>query len=138
MDLTERTITQLIKIHGTNDPMRVAAQKRIEVLFEDLGKNIWGYYACFNRIPSIHINFRLDEFRARFAIAHELGHHFLHPGINTPFLRKNTLFSIDKIEREANRFAIKLIIGNSQPEYGETKKSFLLRCCIPEELHVFY
>lgn len=138
MDLTDQTIQRLIKTHGTNDPFRIATQSNIMVLFEELGKNIWGYYACINRIPSIHINNRLDEFGTKFAIAHEFGHHKLHPGVNTPFLRKNTLFSIDKIEREANHFAIKLMVGNTLPEYGETKRCFLLRCGIPEEFHVFY
>jgi len=138
MDSTEQRIQHLIKTHGTNDPFRMAAQSKIEVLFEDLGKNIWGYYACMNRIASIHVNNRLDEFRTKFAMAHEFGHHTLHQGVNTPFLRKNTLFSIEKIEREANNFAVKLIVGNVQPEYGETKQCFLLRCGIPEEFHVFY
>jgi len=138
MDSTDHAIQQLIKTHGTNDPFRIATQSKIVVLFEELGKNIWGYYTCINRIPSIHINNRLDEFGTKFAIAHEFGHHIFHPGINTPFLRKNTLFSIDKIEREANHFAIKLMVGNNQPEYGETKQCFLLRCGIPEEFHVFY
>lgn len=138
MDSTEKTIQKLIKTHGTNDPFRIATQSKIVVLFEELGKNIWGYYTCINRIPSIHINNCLDEFGTKFAIAHEFGHHKLHPGVNTPFLRKNTLFSINKIEREANYFAIKLMVGNNQPEHGETKQCFLLRCGIPEEFHVFY
>jgi Zn-dependent peptidase ImmA (M78 family) len=46
----------------------------------------------------------------RFVCAHELGHAVLHPRANTPFLRKNTFFSIDKIEIEANRFAVKLLL----------------------------
>ncbi|WP_279041756.1 ImmA/IrrE family metallo-endopeptidase [Brevibacillus borstelensis] len=138
MARTDDIIGRIIHAHGTNDPHKIAAQSKIMVLFEELGRNIWGYYACINRIPSIHINNRLDEFRTKFAIAHEFGHHKLHPGVNTPFLRKNTLFSVDKIEREANNFAIKLIVGNNTPEYGETKQGFLLRCGIPEEFHVFY
>lgn len=138
MDSTDHAIQRLIKTHGTNDPLRIATESKITVLFEELGKNIWGYYACINRIPSIHINNRLDEFQTIFAIAHELGHHKMHPGINTPFLRKNTLFSIDRFEREANKFAVKLIVGNNKPECDETKQCFLLRCGIPEEFHVFY
>jgi hypothetical protein len=34
----------------------------------------------------------------------------LHPTVNTPFLSKHTLFSIDKIEREANEFAVELLM----------------------------
>lgn len=129
---------RLIKTHGTNDPSRIASETNLMVLYEDLGKNTWGYYSCIKRIPCIHVNSRLEGFTAIFALAHELGHHFLHPGVNTPFLRKNTLFSVDKIEREANRFALYLLIGETSPEINETKCHFLKRCGIPEEFHIFY
>lgn len=129
---------KLMKTHGTNNPWRIATERNIVVLYEDLGKDIWGYYTCINRIPSIHVNNRLDEFSTIFAGAHELGHHMLHSGVNTPFLKKNTLFLVDKIELEASRFALHLLVGDNHPEYGEMKIQFLLRCGIPEEFHLFY
>ncbi|GGA52542.1 ImmA/IrrE family metallo-endopeptidase [Paenibacillus physcomitrellae] len=134
----ERLITKLIKTYGTNDPLAIAEQKNILVLFEPLGKNIWGYFSSAHRIPIIHINEKLNEFERTFTAAHELGHSLLHAKLNTPFLRKNTLISVDRIEQEANRFAIKLLIGNAKPEQGETVKFFLLRCGIPEWLHVYF
>ena len=42
-------------------------------------------------------------------IAHELGHAILHPKSNTPFLRANTLYSVNKLETEANRFMALLL-----------------------------
>lgn len=129
---------RLIKAHGTNNPTRIAAESNLMVLYEDLGENIWGCYTCIRRIPVIHVNSRLEGFAAIFALSHELAHHFLHQGINTPFLRRNTLFSVDRIEREANRFALHLMIGDTKPEIEETKGSFLKRCGIPEEFHIFY
>ncbi|MGN7760492.1 ImmA/IrrE family metallo-endopeptidase [Paenibacillus sp. 22594] len=129
---------ELIQTHGTNSPTRIASERNITVLYEDLGKNTWGYYTCIRRIPVIHVNYHLQGFRRPFAVAHELGHHFLHPGVNTPFLRGNTLFSIEKIEWEANQFALYLLIGDFQPERDETRHNFLLRCGIPEQFHVFY
>ncbi|WP_110933294.1 ImmA/IrrE family metallo-endopeptidase [Paenibacillus bouchesdurhonensis] len=129
---------RLIKAHGTNNPARIASELKLVVLYEDLGDNIWGYYTCIKRIPVIHVNNRLKGFAAIFALAHELAHHFLHQGINTPFLRRNTLFSVDRIEREANRFALHLLTGDTEPEQEETKCHFLKRCGIPEEFHVFY
>ena len=47
-----------------------------------------------------------------FTCAHELGHALLHPNSNTKFLRHNTLLSIDKLEREANCFAIELLVSD--------------------------
>lgn len=129
---------RLVKTHGTNNPSRIASLENLTVLYEELGKNTWGYYTLIKRIPCIHVNNRLEGFEVAFALAHELGHHFLHPGINTPFLRKSTLFSVDRIEQEANRFALHLLLGDENPETGETVHHFLLRSGIPEEFHIFY
>lgn len=48
----------------------------------------------------------------RFVCAHELGHAVLHPRSNTPFLRANTLFSVEKLEVEANTFAVELLLSD--------------------------
>ncbi|MEV2661841.1 ImmA/IrrE family metallo-endopeptidase [Paenibacillus larvae] len=136
--MEKQLVQKLMKTHGTNDPWKITTERKIVVLFEDLGKNVLGYYTCINRIPCIHINNQSEDFLIAFSVAHELGHHLMHPGVNTPFLKKNTLFSIDKIEREANRFALHLLVGCDSPEYGETKHHFLLRCGIPEKFHIFY
>lgn len=69
-----------------------------------------GYVAY--RQKFIHINQNLDENRKLFTMAHELGHAILHPKSNTAFLRERTLFSIDKLEVEANRFAAELLISD--------------------------
>ena len=60
---------------------------------------------CFTAEEFIHINCDLDEYQQKFTCAHELGHALLHPDLSTPFLRESTLFSVDKLEVEANRFA---------------------------------
>lgn len=138
MNIIDIKVQKLLKKHNTNDPKKIAFEKGITILYEELGKNIWGYFTNNNRIPIIHINNKLDYFKTLYTIAHELGHHVLHPQTNTPFLRRNTLFSIDKIEREANQFALHLLIGDKKIEYDETLTNFLLRCNIPTDLHIFY
>ncbi|WP_138496286.1 ImmA/IrrE family metallo-endopeptidase [Paenibacillus pinistramenti] len=134
----ERLITKLIRTCGTNNPFAIAEHRNILVLYEQLGKHIWGYFSNAYRIPIIHINEDLNEFERTFTAAHELGHCLLHAKLNTPFLRRNTLISVDRIEQEANRFAIKLLIGQAKPEPGETAKFFLLRCGIPEWVHPYF
>ena len=62
------------------------------------------------RVSFIHLNCELKSNWQRFVCAHELGHSILHPKANTPFLKANTLFSVDRIEREANELAIELLI----------------------------
>jgi len=61
----------------------------------------------------IHINEDNDDVLSRFVCAHELGHAILHPDANTPFLKKKTFYSIERIEIEANTFAVELLL----PDY---------------------
>lgn len=46
-----------------------------------------------------------------FICAHELGYAIFHPDANTHFLKKNTLFSTESIELEANFFAVRLLFS---------------------------
>ncbi len=112
-------INKLHRKYKTKNPIELAGYLNIQVLFEELG-SINGYYNTALRQKFIHINSDLPEFKQRFTAAHELGHALLHPKANTPFLRENTLFSIDKFEKEANLFAVNLLISDEDlKEYQE-------------------
>ena len=102
-------VNRLIKKHHTNDPFEIANRKGIIITFENLG-NTLGYYNKYKRIKFIHINNLIDYPTKRFVCAHELGHALLHPNANTPFLKTNTFFCLSKIEKEANKFAVELIM----------------------------
>ncbi len=67
-------------------------------------------YKYDRRNQYLVINSNLDSNSQRIVCSHELGHAILHPKFNTPFMRKHTLFSVDKIEIEANTFAAYLLI----------------------------
>lgn len=108
MDI-KRTVEKLMRKYNTNDPFKLAEKLNIIVKYDDLG-NTWGYFITYKRIKIIHINNNLEEWLQRYTCAHELGHSILHKGVPTPFLKKHTLFSIDKIERQANTFAVELLI----------------------------
>lgn len=126
-------VERLVKEHGTNDPIKIAKQKGIIILYEDFN-NIMGYFNTSKRISMIHVNRNLPEAIQRFVIAHELGHRLLHPKVNVPFLRKNTLMSIDRIEREANEFAVALMLYEADFAEGETKENVCVRFGIPCEM----
>lgn len=111
MDI-KKLVTQIIKKYKTNNPFELAEALGIDVLYENLG-SINGYYTKILRCKFIHVNYNLDETRQRYTIAHELGHALLHPNANTPFLREKTLFSVDKLERQANTFAVELLMPDS-------------------------
>ena len=104
-------IQKLVRQAGTRGPFEIARQKHIIITEEPLG-SIRGYYSRSHRQPVIHINSALSESQRRFTCAHELGHALLHPKANTPFLHSRTLFSVNRYEIEANRFAVWLLISD--------------------------
>ncbi|WP_025117109.1 ImmA/IrrE family metallo-endopeptidase [Lysinibacillus fusiformis] len=103
-------VVKLKQIFRTDCPFEIAEQLKIHVLFHNLHEEIRGYYKYDRRNQYIVINENLNDQLKLLVCAHELGHASLHPRLNTPFMRQNTLFSVDKIEREANRFAAELLI----------------------------
>jgi Zn-dependent peptidase ImmA (M78 family) len=112
--MTELTIiSKLIKKHETRNPLKIANNLGIMVLYENLG-SINGYYNTAFRQKFIHINENLPEHKQMFTAAHELGHALLHPKSNTPFLKENTFLSVDKLEVEANKFAVNLLISDEE------------------------
>ncbi|RIJ64122.1 ImmA/IrrE family metallo-endopeptidase [Rummeliibacillus sp. POC4] len=132
----DNIISELVKKYKTNDPFQIAKEKGIVILYQDLG-NTYGYYRSYKRMPIIHINNSLDEKDQKFTCCHELAHATLHPYINTTFLKKNTFFSVDKIEVEANYFATHLLLYNQDFENCETKIDILRENGIPYEMERF-
>ena len=129
---------KLVKKHRTRDPFRIAADRNIIVLLDDLGNTVRGYYLVFKRQKRIHIKSRLTEEEQRVVCAHELGHDILHPGINTPFLKHYTYLCTQKSEIEANTFAAYLLISDDalieSKENRYTIKQLAALCEVPEEL----
>lgn len=106
----KKIVQDLIKKHQTNDFNVIAKQMNINVIEHDLNVEIYGFYRYVRKNKFIFINSNLAEYKKKFTRAHELGHVVLHPDVNTPFMRNNTYFSIDKIEHQANIFAVELLI----------------------------
>ena len=102
-------ILHLTKKYNTSDPFELANALKIAVYYEELGF-INGYYNNPLRMKQIHINSSLNKHDTEYTCAHELGHAIMHPNASTPFLRSKTLLSVDKLEIEANTFAINLLI----------------------------
>lgn len=101
-------VDMLCRKYNTRDPFIIADQLGIQLLFEPLA-SVRGYYSRTHRIKFIHINQDLSREQQRQVCAHELGHAILHAESNTPFLRANTLYSVNKLEAEANRFMALLL-----------------------------
>ena len=112
MDIKGLT-NELVKKHMTRNPIELARELGITVLFENLGR-INGFYNTSINLKFIHINRKLKGQKMILTVAHELGHVIMHPDSNTPFMREHTYFSISRYETEANKFAVHLLISDNE------------------------
>lgn len=110
MDI-RREVAYLKRYYKTNDPFEIIKAKNILLLYEELG-GIRGYYNLILRQKQIHINYNLEGNQKIYTATHELGHAIMHPKSNTPFLLANTYQSVDKLEIEANKFAVEFLISD--------------------------
>lgn len=131
-------ISKLVRKHKTNCPFTIAKQLNINVWRADLGESTRGFYFRKLRRRYICIHEDLDEVWARFVCAHELGHDRLHPGISRFWLDEHSLFSAGKFERQAHRFAVKLLVALDTPEPDDTLVTLLTRNGVPPEMMSFY
>ncbi|MEK5068058.1 ImmA/IrrE family metallo-endopeptidase [Sporosarcina sp. FSL K6-1508] len=116
-------VEDLVRKYSTNNPFEIAAAKNIHVIERDMHEEICGFYKYMRRNKLIFLNSNLNERDKFFTCAHELGHSELHPRLSTPFLKRKTFFSINKIEAEANRFAVELLMPDET--VYKYKNSFL-------------
>lgn len=102
-------VAYLKRYYKTENPFDIIRAKKILLLSEELGL-IRGYYNLVLRQKQIHLNCNLEGIQRIFTATHELGHAIMHPKANTPFLLANTYQSVDRLEIEANKFAVEFLI----------------------------
>lgn len=103
-------VVDLTKKFNTTCPFELSSKLNINIVEWDLHEEINGFYKYDRKNQYIYINQNLSDEWKKVVCAHELGHALLHARLNTPFMKRNTLFSVNKVEREANRFAAELLI----------------------------
>jgi len=131
--MIDAKVQQLIKKSKSNCPYKISNHLGIQVIHEDLG-NTLGYYSKTYRLKFIHINEKASEKQQKFICSHELGHAVLHTDSHTPFLKKHTFFSHDKIEVEANIFALKLLFAHDLQHGHITRNEVIYEYGVPEKL----
>lgn len=110
MDI-KKEVAYLKRYYKTNNPFDIMKSKNILLIEEELG-SIKGYYNMVLRQKQIHLNCNLEGNQRNFTATHELGHAILHPKSNTPFLLANTYQSVNKLEIEANKFAMEFLVSD--------------------------
>jgi Zn-dependent peptidase ImmA (M78 family) len=105
----KKIVQKLIHKFNTNDPFQLADLLGVITILKPLGKTK-GWYKLIKKRKVIFINSMLDDFERRVVCAHELGHAIMHPTTNCKYLQNYTLLSVEKIEIEANRFCVFLLL----------------------------
>ena len=112
MDI-KRLAERLVDKHGTRDPFRIAAELGYTIIYTPL-VGARGFYQYLKRCHIIYLDSELDDATARFVCAHELGHSFLHRGLNRIFMDTRTFIITGRYETEANQFAVDLIYSDEE------------------------
>jgi len=99
---------RLSKKYETRNPFRLADEIGFIVVFAPL-VDMRGFQQRVKRQNIIYINDTLDKQQQALVCGHEMGHHFLHRGMNRIFMNRNTQFVTQKFENEANLFSLELI-----------------------------
>lgn len=108
---TWRLATKLAEKHRTRNPFRIAEDLGIIVIKCPL-VGIRGFQQRIKRRKIIYVNSELDDHQQEIVCAHELGHIFLHSGMNRIFLNQSTNLVAQKFENEANFFSVDLIFSD--------------------------
>ena len=108
----KRRVSQLVRKYQTRDPFEMIKGMNVILVHYPL-EGVRGFYQYFQRNNIIYLDERLTETEQRFVLAHELGHMFLHKRANAIFMDTRTQFNTDKFEKEADTFAMELLVPDA-------------------------
>ena len=95
----------------TRNPFEIIKDMNVILVVTPLVE-IRGFYQYLQRNHIIYIDESLPSHDQMFVCAHELGHMLLHKKANTVFMDTKTCFNTNRYEKEANKFAVELLIPN--------------------------
>lgn len=99
----------LYKKFDTCNPSRLCEYLGINLLYSDLPPVTDGIYFTAQGNQIILVNQNISPEKARYVIAHELGHALLHPDQNYMFMVGRTLMKTGRYEIEADYFSVSLL-----------------------------
>lgn len=94
---------------NSNDPFTIARALDIVLIYCHL-VDLNGFYQYHRRNHIIYLSQDLDEITKGFVLAHELGHMQMHRKLNTVFMDTRTYNPHSRFERQANTFAVELLL----------------------------
>lgn len=110
MDIKKKA-DSLAKKHQSRNPFEII--KGMNIIFVSVPLiGVRGFYQYFQRNNIIYIDENLPYHEKKFVCAHELGHMVLHKKSNAVFMDSRTFLNTSLYEKEANTFAVNLLIDN--------------------------
>lgn len=107
-----RIVNKIVSKYHSRNPVDIAQEMNIKVVYADLGENVHGFYQYYKRGMVIYINDSLDEHMQLQVLRHEIGHAVLHRKANRIFMEQATFQVVDRYENEADLFATFLAISD--------------------------
>jgi Zn-dependent peptidase ImmA (M78 family) len=111
-----RKANQLVRTHGTRDPVQIARARGIDVIPVGDFHDLLGMYIYRWKHRAIFLNDRMDDCLTRMVCAHELGHDIYHRDLaRGQGIREFELFRMqNSTEYEANVFAAHLLLDTEE------------------------
>ncbi|NBI73486.1 ImmA/IrrE family metallo-endopeptidase [Clostridiaceae bacterium] len=110
---------ELARKFQTRNPFEIIRGLNVILLFVPL-IDTRAFYQYFKRNNIIYIDVNLPRHEQMFECAHEMGHMFLHKKANAIFMDTRTGFNTSRFEKEADTFAMDLLIDdNTLIEYRD-------------------
>lgn len=100
---------KLMRRCNSNDPFTIVRALDIVLIYCHL-VDLNGFYQYHKRNHIIYLSEDLDESTKCFVLAHELGHMQMHRNLNTVFMDTRTYNPHSRFERQANIFAVELLL----------------------------
>lgn len=118
---------ELARKFQTRNPFEIIRGLNVILLFVPL-IDTRAFYQYFKRNNIIYIDENLPRHEQIFECAHETGHMFLHKKANAIFMDTRTSFNTSRFEKEADTFAMDLLVGDDLlTEYQEYSTEQLSR-----------
>lgn len=115
-DIIIHKVSDVIKRTGSRDPEEICDTLGVMIRYKNLKRRIKAYYYYVTRIHNIVIDENISRNYIRILLAHELGHCFLHRGVDTGAMFHETdifdKYNLDQKELEANLFAAELLMDD--------------------------
>ena len=130
MDIKKKA-DSLVQKYRTRNPFEIIQGLNVILVFAPLS-DTRAFYQYFQRNNIIYINEYLSHHDQAFECAHEMGHMFLHKNANTIFMDSRTMLNTNRYEKEADAFAMDLLVGDDilieYQGYNTEQLSRLLGC----------